>query len=103
MPETSGIVWLQSHLQSSYEHLLTSDWILDIDVTVKPLFGHQQGAEVGYNPHKPGRPSHTYHTYMMANLRLILDVEVQAGNQGHANYYAPGLLSLLERLPKQTS
>jgi hypothetical protein len=35
---------------------------------------------VGYNPHKPGRPSHTYHTYAIAELRLILEVEVQAGN-----------------------
>ena len=31
---------------------------LDVDTTVKPLYGHQEGAEVGYNPLKPGRPSH---------------------------------------------
>jgi hypothetical protein len=31
---------------------------------------------VSYNPHKPGRPSHSYHCYMLANLRLILAVEV---------------------------
>jgi hypothetical protein len=74
-------------------------WILDCDVTVKPLFGHQEGAVVGYNPHKPGRPSHTYHTYMMANLRLVLEVDVQAGNQGNSFYSAPGLLALLDRLP----
>jgi hypothetical protein len=29
-------------------------WVLDIDATVKPLYGHQQGAQIGYNPHKPG-------------------------------------------------
>ena len=51
-------------------------WILDADVTVKTLYGKQEGAVVGYNPHKSGRPSHTYHTYMIANLRLILEVEV---------------------------
>jgi hypothetical protein len=33
----------------------------DIDTTVKPLFGKQGGAEVSYNPHKPGRPSHALH------------------------------------------
>ena len=71
------------------------------DVTVKPLYGHQQGAVKGYNPHKPGRPSHTYHTYMIANLRLILDVEVQAGNQSASCYSAPGLWSLLDRIPKE--
>jgi len=97
--EKSGIQWLQKHLQSSYEPLLKTPWILDADVTVKPLYGHQEGAEIGYNPHKPGRPSHTYHTYMMANLRLILEVEVQAGDQSHSNYSLPGLVALLKRLP----
>ena len=39
--------------------------------------GIQEGAEVGYSPHKPGRPLHTYHTYFIGNLRLALDVEVR--------------------------
>ena len=97
--ETRGISWLQKHLQLSYAPLLKSSWILDVDVTVKPLYGHQEGAEIGYNPQKPGRPSHTYHTYMMANLRLILEVEVQAGDQSHSNHSLPGLVALLNRLP----
>jgi len=96
--EAQGIEWLQKHLQSCYEPLLKTPWILDADVTVKPLYGHQEGAEIGYNPQKPGRPSHTYHTYMMANLRLVLEVEVQAGDQSHSNYSLPGLVSLLNRL-----
>jgi hypothetical protein len=57
--EEEAIEWLQTHLQSCYEPLLTTPWILDVDVTVKPLYGRQEGAKVGYNPHKPGRPSHT--------------------------------------------
>jgi hypothetical protein len=36
---------------------------------------------------------------MMANLRLVLDVEVQAGNQSHSNDSLPGLVALLNRLP----
>jgi hypothetical protein len=70
---------------------LREPWILDVDTTVKPLYGHQEGAVVGYNPKKPGRPSHTYHSYMLANLRLVLEVEVQAGNQHAAKHSAPGL------------
>src|SRR3954467_3794321 len=46
-------VWLRRHLDET--PLLGVPWILDVDATVKPLFGHQEGA--GYNPHKPGRPS----------------------------------------------
>ncbi len=98
--ETAGVRWLQESLYYCYSPLLSQPWILDSDVTVKPLYGKQEGAEVGYNPQKPGRPSHTFHTYMIANLRLILDVEVQAGNQSASCYSAPGLWALLERIPK---
>ena len=100
MDESRGIAWLQTHLQRCYEPLLTQPWILDSDVTVKPLYGHQEGAKVGYNPHKPGRPSHTYHTYMMANLRLVLDVEVKPGTEMAASHSSPGLWELLDRLPR---
>jgi len=97
LDETKGNAWLQRHLHLIYAPLLSEPWILDADVTVKVLFGHQEGAVLGYNPHKPGHPSHTYHTYMIANLRLILDVEVQAGNQ-HASKHAVPVTSLDESL-----
>ena len=53
---------------------------------------------VGYNPHKPGRPSHCYHTYMMSNLRLVLSVDVQPGDQHNVKHATDGLWSLLDRL-----
>src|SRR5512144_2790321 len=56
------------------------------------------GRGVGYNPRKPGRPSHTYHSYAIAELRLILEVEVQAGNQHASKHSAPGLWALLARI-----
>ena len=37
--------------------LLKEGWLLDIDTAVKPAYGRQEGAEVGYNPGKQGRPS----------------------------------------------
>jgi len=98
--EDEGILWLQKHLNKCYSPLLTVPWVLDVDTTIKPLYGKQEGAVIGYNPKKPGRPSHTYHTYSIANLRLILEVEVQAGNQIAASYTAPDLWALLERLPR---
>ena len=62
--------------------------------TIKPLYGHQEGAVLGYNPEKPGRPSHTYHSFFLSNLRLVLDVDVMAGNQHAANHAGPGLWAL---------
>ena len=59
--EEEGVAWCQRHLQLCYEPLLRFPWIMDVDVTVKPIYGHQEGAIKGYNPHKKGRPSHTYH------------------------------------------
>ncbi|MBA3814446.1 MAG: transposase [Alphaproteobacteria bacterium] len=101
IPEEGGVPWLQKHLHKCYGPLLVQPWILDVDTTVKVLYGKQEGAVVGYNPKKPGRPSHTYHTYFMANLRLVLDVDVQPGNQMAASYTAPGLWSLLESFPRE--
>ena len=89
--EASGVEWLQRHLDYTFRPLLGEPWILDVDTTVKPLYGREEGAVVvGYNPHKPGRPSHTYH-YAIAELRLMLEVEVQAGKPACLEAFGAGL------------
>lgn len=98
LDEAAAAKWLQGHLDYCVSPLLGEPWVLDVDTTIKPLYGAQEGAEVGYNPHKPGRPSHCYHTYMVGNLRLVLDVEVEAGDRHAAKHGAPGLWRLLDRL-----
>jgi Transposase DDE domain group 1 len=98
--EIEGREWLQHHLDYCTAPLLSEPWILDADSTVKLLYGHQEGAVLGYNPKKPGRPSHVYHTYTMAGLRLVLDVEVAAGNEHASKHAAPGLWALLDRIPR---
>jgi hypothetical protein len=100
--EESCAVWQRNHLQRCWEPLLYEPWILDIDTTVKLIYGKQEGAEVGFNPKKPGRPSHVYHTYMIANLRVVLDVEVQPGNQGTSKDTRPQLFAMLDSLPRET-
>jgi len=100
MKEDETGPWLKKHLRASYEPLLEEPWALDMDATVKPLYGHQEDAKVGYNPQKPGRPSHVYHSYFIANLRMVMDVEVQAGNQTATSFAQPELWSLLDRLPQ---
>jgi Transposase DDE domain group 1 len=96
--EAAGIAWLHQQLEYCVRPLLGEPWILDVDATVKPLYGHQQAAEVGYNPSKRGRPSHVYHSYLMAELRLVLEVEVASGKEHTAKHAAPGLWALLDRL-----
>jgi hypothetical protein len=102
MKEEESTPWLKKHLKASYEPLLEEAWAMDVDTTVKPLYGHQEDAKVGYNPQKPGRPSHAYHSYFIGNLRMVMDVEVQAGNQTAASFAQPELWSLLDGMAKSS-
>ena len=91
--------WLTAQERAVYEPLLSESYVLDIDNTVKPLYGHQEGAELGYNPRKPGRPSHNYPTYFIGSLRVVLGVEVMSGKQHGGKHSRPGLWRLIDGLP----
>jgi hypothetical protein len=99
MDECAGVAWLEAHLAKATQPLLSTPWILDLDTTVKCLYGKQEGALVGYNPKKPGRPSHSYHSALMANTRLALAVEVMAGNETAPVHSMPGIWGWLDSLP----
>lgn len=93
--------WMDQALMESVREALGTDWILDTDATIKLLYGHQDGAEVSYNPIKPGRPSHVIHTYWIANVRLVLDAEVHNGKAHAAGHSLPRLILLLKSLPAE--
>ena len=90
--EASSMAWMRPALMHSVRQALP--WVLDIDATVKPLYGRQEGAQAGYNPAKPGRPSHVLHTFWMGDLRLVLDVQVNSGKQ-HTSVHAKAALGRL--------
>ncbi len=92
-------VWMDQALMESVREALSTGWILDIDTTIKLLYGHQDGAEISYNPIKPGRPTHVIHTYWIANVRLVLDAEVQNGKAHAARHSLPRLIVILKALP----
>ena len=96
-----GTSWLHGHLDDTVRPLLSEPWVLDCDTTIKPLYGHQEGAVVSYNPKKPGRPSHAYHAFLMAGTRLVLDVDVAPGNRHRSKSAAPSLWALLDRLGRE--
>ncbi len=91
--------WLRQHERAVWEPLLVESYVLDIDNTVKPLYGHQEGAELGYNPQKPGRPSHNYHTYFVGSLRLVLGVDVHPGKEHSGGHGMLGLWRIIDGLP----
>jgi hypothetical protein len=69
-----------------------------MDTTIKPLYVHQDGAEIGYNPHKPGRPSHALRTYWVGNLRLVLNMKMRSGKKHSSGHAKEGLAKLLDEL-----
>lgn len=54
--------------------------ILDWDSTVQSKYGHQQGAEIGYNPRKPGRRSFHPLLAVAAGTRMCPYYQFRAGN-----------------------
>lgn len=101
LDEAASAAWLRPALMNSVREALDRPWVLDIDASIKPLYGRQEGAELGYNPHKPGRPSHVLHTYWVGNLRLVLDVQVNPGKQHTSIHAKAGLARLLDELGDQ--
>ena len=55
---------------------------------------------MGDNPKKLGRPSHSYHSALMANTRLALAVDVLPGNETAPMHSMPGIWAWLDVLPK---
>ena len=56
--------------------------ILDLDSTGVTVFGHQDGAEVGYNPRYRGKRSYDPLLCMEANSSFLWDGELRPGNAG---------------------
>ena len=56
--------------------------IFDLDSTVLTVFGHQQGAEVGYNPRYRGQRSYDPLLCLEANSSFLWDVELRRGDAG---------------------
>ncbi len=58
---------------------------LDLDSTVFCRYGEQEGSLKGYNPSKPGRPSHHPLMAFLAEARRLLWATLRSGNSGSAS------------------
>jgi DNA-directed RNA polymerase subunit N (RpoN/RPB10) len=58
---------------------------LDLDSSVVTRYGKQEGSLVGYNPNKPGRPSHHPIMAFIADIRMVAHSWLRSGNAGTAN------------------
>jgi hypothetical protein len=94
--EDALTLWMDRQMDKTFSALLEQEWVLDLDATVKTLYGKQEEARVGYNPMKPGRPSHVYQAMVLAAAKLVLNVDVQGGNLTASEYAQPTLWGWLE-------
>ena len=69
LDEAASAAWLRPNLMHSVRQALDRPWVLDIDASIKALYG---GAQIGYNPSKLMRLSHVLHSFLVVNLRLVL-------------------------------
>ena len=68
IPEDKALPWAWRENLHLLQDVIAEDYVADLDPTVKPLYGRQEGAEIGHSPQKPGRPSHRCHTLCIARL-----------------------------------
>jgi hypothetical protein len=88
--------WIDQQMDRTFSPLLEQSWVLDLDATIKTLYGRQEEARIGYNLTKPGRPSHVYQVMVLAAGKLVLNVDAQAGNQSASEYAQPALRGWLD-------
>jgi len=91
--------WLSKAELAAVLPLLSEQYILDLDTSVKLIYGHQEGSEIGYNPIKPGRPSQALHVGFIDGLRLWVGMDVQGGKKHAACHMAPQLWKWVDALP----
>lgn len=73
-------------------------YTLDVDSTVLIRHGEQQGARKGYNPAKPGRPSHHPLLAFVDECRMVANFWLRSGDAHTANNIEGFLLDTFARL-----
>jgi len=77
------------------------DCTLDLDSSVFTRYGRQEGARKGYNPKKPGRPSHRPIFAFISELKLVANLWLRSGNTADVSGGEEFLRETLARLPKR--
>lgn len=94
----AGKQWVDGAMEILFS-ALPQMFIMDWDSTVTTRYGEQEGVEVGYNPHKPGRGSHHPLVCTVAGLRLCLTMSMRSGDSHTAQGITESIEDILGRLP----
>jgi Transposase DDE domain group 1 len=97
MDQTASRSWVEQAITPLWR-ALPDQLILDWDSTVLTRYGHQQGAEIGYNPQKRGRRSHHPLVAVASGTRLCVSYRLRAGNTVSASEWEQSMSQALESL-----
>ena len=81
-----------------FSELKFDNYTLDFDSTVIVREGNQEGAVKGYNPKRPGRPSHHPILAFVSDLKMIANYWLRPGNTSSSTNYIAFLEDTLSRL-----
>ena len=81
-----------------FSELVFDNYTLDFDSTVMVREGSQEGAAKGYNPKRPGRPSHHPLPAFVSDVRMIANYRLRPGNTSASTNYLSFLEDTLSRL-----
>ena len=88
-----GRVWKRARAFTS--SLMRESLWIDVDSTVKTTYGKkQEGAKVGYNPHKRGAPSYNPQLAFCSATKEILQAWMRCGDA----YTSNGIVSFMQQL-----
>jgi len=76
---------------------------LDIDSTVATVYGKQEGAEVGYNPTKKGRPSYSIKAAFIANNTDCVNLRLDGGKSHSKTNFKEFFEKITALLPIKTT
>lgn len=78
--------------------MIFDNYTLDFDSTVIVREGNQEGVAKGYNPKRPGRPSHHPLLAFISDVRIIANYWLRPGNTSASTNYLSFLEDTLSRL-----
>jgi hypothetical protein len=81
-----------------FNNIKFDNYTLDVDSSVFTRYGNQEGAEVGYNPKKPGRKSHHPLIAFLPECKMISNFWLRSGKSYTSNNIYSFIEDTFERL-----